>query len=159
MNFLLKRSEEHWFFRQRLKSMNMKKYFWISYFVILFLIAGLLGYMIALCPCNTSIGTGMLYCLMGYIFFAINVVFHLHKIAQIKVGYAILLSLGFGTIGGIVVWFLENVLPNEIIKIITPNYFMEWFISCFSAGLIIALGILLANNVKKKLILTKNKPY
>lgn len=123
--------------------------------MILILIASLLGYLIAICPCNTSFKTGFAYLLLCYTLLITSLIYHCHKIAQIKIIPSILVVIVFGALGGFAVFLLNGILPQNIMSIVTPNYFMEYFVTCIIIGLVNALGIIYARKVKKETDLYK----
>lgn len=130
--------------------MKAREIYWISYFISVFVVSCLTGYLLALCSCNTSMGTGMLFALLCYLLLAVVIVFHNHKICKITVGKGFLLGAIFGVIGGVLVYAFEGfLLSNEFKRTIAPSYFMEWFIVVFFIGLMNLLGLLLFSLMKR----------
>lgn len=114
-------------------------FYWITYIVSVLLVSSAMGYLVALCPCNTDMVVGFLFAIACYAVLAASIVFHYIKIARMDIGKAILNGLAFSIAGGIVVASLTETSLSEIVA---PSYFMEWMMTGVTIGFFNALGMI-----------------
>ena len=108
--------------------MHDKSKYWISYIVSTVIIAWLCSYLVAKCPCNTSMVTGLFYVLACYLLLFISIIFHFRKLTEMNLPLILLIVTICTIIGGLVIGFVgEDLQRTSAYNMLIYNYFMEYF--------------------------------
>jgi len=126
-------------------SLKLKYVFTYVFSIIAF--SALMGYLIAECPCNVNMGTGMLFAVACYTLIVISIVFHYYKLAGIHIGYSILWTFLVSMVATIIIVWIESGITyyNSPLR----NYFLQWFATGTGFGAIHGIAMFIMIMVKE----------
>ena len=125
--------------------MDEKFKYWISYVVSTVIIAWICSYLIAKCPCNTNMVSGLLYALVCYILLFISIIFHFRRLVQINIPIILLIVTICSIIGSVVIAFIgEDLQQTSAYRMIIDGHFMEYFVTIIVIATFNLIGIIMA---------------